>query len=105
LRIVSIMPGIERAAPERTETSKGLVGEPSDLPVAFSRRAMAVRIWRSRPAGHVLPLWSYSAQAAVVMVKPGGTGRPMRVISARPAPLPPSSSRIEPSPSALPWPK
>ena len=32
-------------------------------------------------------------------VKPWGTGRPMLVISARLAPLPPSSSRMDPSPS------
>src|SRR6516225_5070138 len=34
------------------------------------------------------------------MVKPAGTGRPMRHISARLAPLPPSSSFILPLPSA-----
>src|SRR5512142_3235174 len=39
------------------------------------------------------------------MVKPGGTGNPALVISARPAPLPPSSSFILPWPSALPPPK
>src|SRR5579872_4950005 len=39
------------------------------------------------------------------MVKPGGTGRPALVISARPAPFPPSSSFILPLPSALPPPK
>src|SRR5215204_1820758 len=33
------------------------------------------------------------------MVNPGGIGRPRRVISARLAPLPPSSSRCEASPS------
>jgi hypothetical protein len=36
---------------------------------------------------------------------PGGTGMPRLVISARPAPLPPSSSFIVPLPSALPSPK
>ncbi len=30
------------------------------------------------------------------MVKPGGTGKPALVISARPAPLPPSTSFIVP---------
>src|SRR5687767_8367571 len=35
------------------------------------------------------------------MVKPGGTGRPMRHISARFAPLPPSSGFIDPLPSVL----
>src|SRR5882724_12284214 len=39
------------------------------------------------------------------MVNPGGTGNPALVISARPAPLPPSTSFILPSPSALPPPK
>src|SRR5688572_20742825 len=35
------------------------------------------------------------------MVKPGGTGRPMRHISARFAPLPPSSGFIVPLPSVF----
>src|SRR5205807_9644686 len=34
------------------------------------------------------------------MVKPGGTGRPARVISATPAPLPPRRSRILALPSS-----
>ena len=34
------------------------------------------------------------------MVKPGGTGMPRRLISAKPAPLPPSRSFWLPSPSA-----
>src|ERR1700733_14144230 len=38
------------------------------------------------------------------MVNPGGTGNPALVISARPAPLPPSTSFIFPLPSALPPP-
>src|SRR5436190_20924480 len=38
------------------------------------------------------------------MVNPGGTGSPALVISARPAPLAPSTSFILPSPSALPPP-
>ncbi|MND01376.1 hypothetical protein D3C83_203440 [compost metagenome] len=40
-----------------------------------------------------------------MIVKPGGTGKPMRHISARFAPLPPSSGFICPWPSALPPPK
>src|ERR1700720_1859188 len=39
------------------------------------------------------------------MVKPAGTGSPILVISARPAPLPPNNSRHSPLPSALPAPK
>ncbi len=38
-------------------------------------------------------------QVSVVMVKPLGTGRPRRVISATFAPLPPSRSRISRPPS------
>src|SRR5690606_9512825 len=39
------------------------------------------------------------------MVKPGGTGRPRLLISARLAPLPPKRSRMSARPSALPSPK
>src|SRR5215470_598052 len=39
-----------------------------------------------------------------MMVNPGGTGRPARLISARPEPLPPSVSFMVPSPSAVPPP-
>ena len=42
---------------------------------------------------------------SVVIVKPGGTGRPRFAISASPAPLPPSRLRIEALPSARPSPK
>src|SRR5699024_10525274 len=38
------------------------------------------------------PVCRYALQAAVVMVKPGGTGSPIFVISARFAPLPPNRS-------------
>ncbi len=36
LRIVSIMPGMESRAPERTETSSGVVWSPNFLPTDFS---------------------------------------------------------------------
>src|SRR5712691_4943073 len=44
-------------------------------------------------------------QTSVEIVKPGGTGRPAFVISARPAPLPPSRSFMFRLPSAFPLPK
>src|ERR1700704_3448266 len=44
-------------------------------------------------------------QTSVEIVKPGGTGRPAFVISARPAPLPPSRSFMLRLPSAFPLPK
>src|SRR6478735_6772460 len=56
-------------------------------------------------ASEVFCVRMYSRHASVWMVKPGGTGRPALVISARPAPLPPRSSFILPLPSALPSPK
>ena len=48
---------------------------------------------------------SRACRPRVEMVNPGGTGSPALVISARPAPLPPSRSFIVRSPSALPLPK
>src|SRR5579864_9422895 len=44
-------------------------------------------------------------QTAVEIVKPGGTGSPALVISARPDPLPPRRSFMWRLPSALPDPK
>ena len=41
LSTVSIMPGIEARAPERTETSSGFDGSPNFLPVACSVSAIA----------------------------------------------------------------
>ena len=43
-------------------------------------------------------------QTSVVIVKPGGTGSPSDAISARFAPLPPSSALSFARPSALPPP-
>ena len=71
-----------------------------------ARRAPArprrAAIWSSRPAGSRPPLRMYSTHAAVVMVKPPGTfwAPSTRVISARFAPLLPSSSRISAEPSS-----
>ena len=54
-RIVSIIPGIEIAAPERTETSSGLEGSPKPAPVACSSRPMCSSISSSRPSGSCPP--------------------------------------------------
>src|SRR4029450_2786589 len=51
-------------------------------------------------SGGSLPVVRYVVQASVVMVNPGGTGRPRLVISARLAPLPPSRSLRSLFPSA-----
>jgi len=44
VRMVSIMPGMERAAPERTETRSGSEASPSFLPMAASTLAREVMI-------------------------------------------------------------
>ena len=48
---VSIMPGIDTRAPERTETSSGAPWSPNDRPTACSIRASASRTCASRSAG------------------------------------------------------
>ena len=51
LRTVSIIPGIENLAPERTDTSSGSPGSPMRLPIAFSRRARALATSSVSPSG------------------------------------------------------
>ena len=51
-RIVSIIPGIDAAAPERTDTKSGSPPEPKRRPVFSSSRARCVWICASSPAGH-----------------------------------------------------
>ena len=88
------MPGIEARAPERTETSSGLARSPKVLPVmrADLRRARCDLRFELVRIG--LAVGVVVVQTSVVMVKPGGTGRPRLAISARPAPLPPSRLRM-----------
>ena len=93
LSTVSIMPGMENFAPERQETSSGLCVSPNFRPLSASIFSRPVIAWSHMPSGKAPPWARYSLQASVLMVKPGGTGTPMRTISARFAPLPPSSPR------------
>jgi len=92
------MPGIENFAPLRTETRSGLAGSPNFRPTAASIAANASAICFFNPGGN-FPFAAYALQALVVIVKPGGTGKPRRVISARPAPFPPRRSCIPAFPS------
>ncbi len=101
---MSIIPGIENFAPLRTDTSNGSFGSPSFRPISDSSRSSARPISASISAGSASFSWKM-LQAAVDTVKPGGTGRPAFVISANPAPLPPSTSFMSLLPSALPPPK
>ncbi len=52
---MSIIPGIEIAAPERTDTSSGSCASPKRLPVFSSSRASASEISSSSPSGSCLP--------------------------------------------------
>ena len=103
--MVSIIPGMENFAPLRTETSSGSAAPPSSRPISRSSRPSACSISRSISFGRE-PLRSTNRlQAVVASVNPGGTGRPAFVISASPAPLPPSRSFMSLLPSAAPPPK
>ena len=53
--MVSIMPGMENFAPERTESSSGFSTLPSFWPVSFSTVAMCSFISSSTSAGVWLP--------------------------------------------------
>ena len=90
---MSIIPGIETAAPERTETSSGSSSEPKRLPVRSSSRRTCSSTSSSRPVGQLAARAMDARHASVVIVNPAGTGTPICVISASPMPLPPSSSR------------
>ena len=54
--MVSIIPGMENLAPERTETRRLLAGSPKRFPVAPSTSLRASRTWSHIPAGNVCPL-------------------------------------------------
>ena len=95
---VSIIPGIESLAPERTETNNGLFTSPNFLPLTFSKLERASCIWLNKSFGTV-PVDKNSRHASVVMVNPGGTGNPICTISAILAPLPPSKSDLLLSPN------
>ena len=76
--MVSIMPGMETGAPERTETSSGVAGVAKPLAHFGLQRLQAP----PRPALHAPRAerpgrLSIRVQTSVVIVKPGGTGRPM----------------------------
>ncbi len=99
--MVSIMPGIDTGAPERTDTSNGSFASPKRLPVICSSRRIAADT-SSRSAVRRLASAQVFADASHAIVNPGGTGTPRLVISARLAPLPPSTSAMSRVPSA--WP-
>jgi hypothetical protein len=92
MRTVSIMPGMEMAAPERTDRSNGALASPSVRPMSCSTRCNLATAASHTPAGSTRPcLWN-ALHTSVVIVNPGGTARPMADISAKLAPLPPSKN-------------
>ena len=95
-----VAPGIEIGAPERTLTSSGASGSPKRRPIVSSSRPRWDATSSSTAPGTVLPAASNMPHTDVAIVKPGGTGSPIRHISARFAPLPPSSGLRDASPSA-----
>ena len=56
LRTVSIIPGMETRAPERTENNNGLDGSPNFLPCSASTLASAAFTSSSNPSGYCLLL-------------------------------------------------
>ena len=99
---VSIIPGIENfgAGADRDQQRVGAVAEPPAEPLLD---APEVLLDLGVELGRLLAVLSQYRHASVSTVKPGGTGRPRFVISARFAPLPPSRSRCSLEPSAKSW--
>ena len=87
LRIVSIIPGIDTAALEQTETSSWFWGTPKFLPWWISISVITYITWVMIPSGSFSPKRFYSIQVLVVKMNPNGTGRSWAVISWRFAPL------------------
>ena len=88
------LPGIDARAPERIETRRGLSASPKRISISCSTFARAVSTSAFTSAGSFPPRRLNSAHTSVEIVKPGGTGIPSDVISARFAPLPPRVSCI-----------
>ena len=100
------MPGIDARAPERTLTNSGFDGLPN---FEFIKSSMCLTLFVTSEVKVLttasLPFSKYSLQTSVVIVNPGGTGTPIKFISARLAPLPPNKFLMSALPSAFPLPK
>ena len=105
-KMVSIMPGMEARAPERTDSSSGSSALPNCLPISVSKNftPSSTSPWiMVRTASR--PCSVNAVQASVLMVKPEGTVMPSLHISARLAPLPPSRFFMAAAPSVRVLPK
>ena len=91
--MVSIIPGIENFAPLRTETKRRLeLSTLNDLSVFLSNLETASKISSFKKESKKSGFSRNLIQLSVVMVKPGGTGNPKLLISAKLAPFPPRSA-------------
>ena len=92
-RMVSIMPGMDWVAPERTLTSSGRGPRPNVREVSAS--SQRIRSSTSSQMASMVAAGSarYRRPTAVVMQNAGGTGRLCRRIASMPWPLLPRSSR------------
>ena len=99
---MSIIPGIEALAPERTDISNGFSLSPNFVPIIFSTKWIPFSTSALIKATVLsFPILLYSVHISVVIVNPGGTETPIRFISARLAPFPPSRFFILEFPSAF----
>ena len=98
-RTVSIIPGIETGAPDRTESKRGF-SPPKEAPTTPSVFLIYFLIFFFKAKESFL-FFKKSLQRRVARVNPGGTGRPSLHISAMFAPFPPRISGIDWSPSVF----
>ena len=103
--MVSIIPGIENFAPERTETSSGLSVDPSVAPAAFSSFLTCSSISRSMAAGIFCFLLVVDVADLGGDRESGRHRQPGVGHLGEAGPLPPSRSFMLRLPSALPAPK
>src|SRR5699024_6268442 len=99
----SIIPGIEIFAPLLTDPNNNASSEENDFLVRLEHASNCSCNDSITSSESLEPWFKYSIHACVVSVKPSGTGKPKRFISAKFAPLPPNKSFIAflPSSNAL----
>jgi hypothetical protein len=84
------IPGILIAAPDRTDRSNGLSGDPKDDAISSSTAPKEYTTCSHKPSGNsCCQSLQYRSQHSVVIVNPGGTDNPSADISAKLAPFPP----------------
>ncbi len=105
LRIVSIIPGIEMGAPERTDTRRGSFGSPSFFPTSFSSFARFFFTSSSRPAGGTFSRFCKRGHILSSDGKTAGTGNPIACHFCKPCSLSTKELFHRPVTSAFPPPK